>query len=156
LRNLLLVSIFISVIISFSTGCSHNKPDGTTSTTGVANGIKNEDQFIKAQKRVGNESNFEEFRKITNGKQVHKVKEILNELKWEYAKRDTLQPPDYQFVFQPKDPKVKVHAILYKIWITPDNDRLVIGRGDNQYALQLTKEQSEVLFEIISGEKLVK
>ncbi|MCQ6281081.1 hypothetical protein [Bacillus sp. EB600] len=156
MRNLLLIPIFISIIISFSTGCSHNKPNGTTSTTGVANGIKDEDQFIKAQKCVGNESNFEEFRKITNGKQVHKVKEILNELKWEYAKRDTLQPPDYQFVFQPKDPKIKVHAILNKIWITPDKDRLVIGRGDNQYALQLTKEQSAVLFEIISGEKLVK
>ncbi|NRD76609.1 hypothetical protein HPT25_03775 [Bacillus sp. BRMEA1] len=164
MRNLLLIPILLIIFVSFSTGCSHNKPGGTSSTTGVANGIENkpstvnEDQFIMVQKHVGNEyeNNFEEFRKIMDEKQVHKVKEILNELKWEYAVRDTLQPPDYQFVFQPKDSKIKAQANLHKIWITPDKDRLVIGRGENQFAFQLTKQQSATLFEILTGIKLVK
>ncbi|MCM2534164.1 hypothetical protein NDK43_19620 [Neobacillus pocheonensis] len=159
-----MIPILLTIFVSFSTGCSQNKPEGTSSTTWVANGMDNkvstvnEDQFILVQKHIGKEyeNNFEEFKKIMDAKQVHKVKEILNELKWEYAKRDTLQPPDYQFIFQPKDPKIKVQAILHRIWITPDKDRLVIGRGENQYAFQLSKEQSATLFEILTGDKLVK
>lgn len=139
----LFVGLFI-VLLIIVTGCSNN-----ISTA-------NEDQFIIVQKNIGKEyeSNFEEIRKITDGKQVHKVKEILKELKWEYPKRDTLQPADYHFVFQPKDPKIKAEAILYKIWITPGRDRLVIGQGENWYAFKLTNEQSAILFEIITGDKL--
>ncbi|MFD3450147.1 hypothetical protein ACFDTO_36835 [Microbacteriaceae bacterium 4G12] len=140
--------LFIGLIVVFLiilTGCS-NEVDNKVQ-------IVNEEQFIEIQKRVDNQNNFEEFRKITDGKEVHKVKEILKELKWIYAKRDTLQPPDYQFVFQPKDPKIKANVVLHKIWITPDKDRLVIVRGENQYA-QLTKEQSAIMFEIITGDKL--
>lgn len=139
----------ITVFLIILTGCSN----------GLDNKVQtyNDDQYIEVQKRVGKEyeNNFNEFRKITDGKKVHKVKEILNELKWEYAKRDTLQPPDYQFIFQPKDPKIQVKAVSNKIWITPDKDRLVIGRGENQYA-QLTKEQSGIIFEIITGDNLSK
>jgi hypothetical protein len=138
----------ITVFLIILAGCSKETDNKVQ--------IDNDNQFIVVQKHVGNENNYEEFRKITDGKQVSKAKEILNELKWEYAVRDTLQPPDYQFVFQPKDPKIKADAILYKIWITPDKDRLVIGRVENQYALQVTKEQSAVLFEILTGEKLIK
>jgi hypothetical protein len=131
----------------------------TGSSNGMDNKIStvNEDQFIIVQKHIGKEyeSNFEEFRKITVGEHVLKVKEILDELKWVYAKRDTLQPPDYQFVFQPKDPKIKAEALLYKVWVTPDKDRLVMVRGEDQYA-QLSKKQSAVLFEILTGEKLAK
>lgn len=123
--------------------------------TESSNGIDTEDQYIKVQKHVGNENKFEELRKITGRNQILKVKEILNEPKWVYAIRDTLQLPDYQFVFQPKNPKIKAEAVLHRVWITPDKDRLVIVRGENQYA-QLTKEQSEVLFEILTGDKLTK
>jgi hypothetical protein len=144
----LFIGLF-TVILIILTGCSNGIDDKVQTYS--------EDQYIEVQKRVGKEfeNNFKEFRKITDGKQVYKIKEILKELKWEYAKRDTLQPPDYQFVFQPKDPKIMTDPVLHKIWITPDKDRLVIGRGENQYA-QLTKEQSVTMFEIITGDKLSK
>ncbi|NRD79629.1 hypothetical protein HPT25_19905 [Bacillus sp. BRMEA1] len=154
MRKLLLITILLSFFSTFLTGCSHYISNGSSSTTWT-NGIKNKDQFIVVSKHVGTENNFKEFRKIKVVKKVNKIKEILNGLKWVYAIRDTLQPPDYQFVYQPKDPKIKADAVLHRVWITPDKDRLVIVRGENQYA-QLTKEQSLVLFEILTGDKLVK
>ncbi|NRD80905.1 hypothetical protein HPT25_26615 [Bacillus sp. BRMEA1] len=162
MRNLLLIPILLTIFVSFPTGCSHNSPGGTSSTTWVANGIDNkpssanEDQFIIVQKHIGKEyeSNFEEFRKITDGKQARKVKEILNEKKW-ISVSDIPEPPDYQFIFQNNNPNIKAKEVLYRISITPDRNHLVMVRGKQEYA-QFTKGESEVLFNILIGVKISK
>lgn len=65
------------------------------------------------------------------------------------------RPPDYQFVFQFKNPNIEVKAVLFRVWISPNKEKLEIVQGDNQYA-QLTKEQSAIMFEIITGDKIAK
>jgi hypothetical protein len=122
--------------------------------TGCSNGIEKEEQIIEVQKRVGNENKYEDFRKITDPKQVLKVKEILNKTKWENEKVNMSRPPDYQFVFLFKNPDIiQEKVVLHSVWISPNKDKLEIVQGDNQYA-QLTEENSANLFEIITGGKL--
>lgn len=121
--------------------------------TGCSNGIDNEAQVIEVQKRVGDVNEFEDFRRIIDNDKVQKVKEILRKTDWENAKVNMSRPPDYQFIFQYKDPNIDAKAVLYTVWISPNKDKLEIIRGDDQYR-QLSKEQSAIMFEIITGDKL--
>jgi len=120
---------------------------------GCSSGIENEEQYIEVNKRIGDENKYEEFKEITENKQVQQVKDILDEIEWENAKVEMVRPPDYEFRFQYKSPKIDAKAVLYKIWISPAKDKLEVVRGDNEYG-QLNEKNSAVLFEIITGEKL--
>lgn len=62
-------------------------------------------------------------------------------------------PADYQFFFHYINKNIKSDALQHLIWISPNKDKLEVVRGNDEYA-QLTKENSELLFEIITGEKL--
>ncbi|MGG3927885.1 hypothetical protein ABET51_18140 [Metabacillus fastidiosus] len=123
--------------------------------TGYSNETMNEEQEIEVQKRVGNDYNYEDFRNITDAKQVRKVNEILNESDWEKVKIEMSRAPDYQFVFQFKNPDIKSKAILHKIWVSSDKDTIQILKQDNQYT-QLTNENAATLLEIIIGDNLNK
>ncbi len=123
--------------------------------TGCSNKIENEEQKIAVSKRVGNENKYEGFRGINDSKQVLKVKEILSETDWQNAKVDMSRPADYLFVFKFINPEIKAKAVLYRIWISPNKDKLEIVKGESQYA-HLTKENSAILFKIITGDELVK
>ncbi|MCC3359275.1 hypothetical protein [Bacillus sp. REN16] len=118
--------------------------------TGCLSNPDNEDQYIDIQKRIGNENNYEDFKKITDNDQVQKVKKILNEADWEKAKVEMNRPPDYQFIFQFKNPNIEAKAVLYELW--ENKYSLELKRGSDEY-VQLNKEDSEVLLEIIVGEK---
>jgi len=54
--------------------------------TGCSNGIDNEAQVIEVQNRVGNENEFEDFRRNTDNKKVQKVKEVLHKTDWKTLK----------------------------------------------------------------------
>ena len=121
--------------------------------TGCSSGIENVEQNIKVQKRIGNENKYEDFKEITDNKKVQKVKSILDKADWEYAKVDMVRPADYRFGFQFKNPEIEVKAVLYEIWISPNIDKVEVVKGDNEY-VQLNEENSTVLFEILTGERL--
>ncbi|MFD0047904.1 hypothetical protein ACFVHQ_00950 [Actinomycetes bacterium NPDC127524] len=123
--------------------------------TGCSNGIENEEKILEIQKRVGNENKFEDINKVTDSKQVLKVKEILNETDWEHAKVDMARPPDYQFIFQYKNPKIAAKAVGYELWASPNSDKVEIATDADQYA-QLSKENSAIVYDIITGDKLGK
>ncbi|MGE7837393.1 hypothetical protein ABE042_09645 [Viridibacillus arvi] len=121
--------------------------------TGCSNGKVDLGEKIEVDKRIGNENEYEEFKEITDSKQVQKVKDILDEIDWENAKVDMERPADYRFWFQFKSPKIEAKAVTFELWISPNKDKVEIVRGDNQY-VQLNEEDSTVLFEILTGEKL--
>lgn len=132
--------IFIAIFLLIMTGCS-NQTNG-------------EEQMIKVQKRVGVENEFKDFKEISNNKKVLKAQEILSKTDWENAKVSMSSPPDYQFVFLFTDPNIIQEKIdSYKVWISPNKDKLEVIDNENRYA-QLTKEQSAILFEIITDSKL--
>ncbi|MDA1649073.1 MULTISPECIES: hypothetical protein [unclassified Bacillus cereus group] len=136
-RNLSVV--FIAIVIFIVTGCS--------------NIIGNEDQTIKVQKHVDNK--YEDLKVVTDNKQVRQVKKILNDAHFENKKVEMSRPADYHFIFQFKNPKIEAKAVLYQIWISPNKDKIEIIAGNSQY-VQLEGENAATLFQIVTGEKLVK
>ncbi|MFJ7825776.1 hypothetical protein [Psychrobacillus sp. NPDC096623] len=121
--------------------------------TGCSSGIENEGQNIEVQMRIGDENKYEDFKEITDNKQVQKVKGILDKADWQNAKVDMVRPADYRFGFQFKNPEIEAKAVLYEIWISPHKDKVEVVKGDNEY-VQLNEENSTVLFEILTGEEL--
>lgn len=130
----------ILVVIFISTGCS--------------GGLKNEEQIIEVQKRLGDQNKYDYLKVVIDNKQVLKVKKILNDTDWDNAKVDMPRPPDYRFVFQFKSSQIEAKTVLHEVWISPKKDKLEIVQGDNHYA-RLTKENSAILFEIITGDRLI-
>lgn len=131
--------VFIGIISLFTAGCF-----GVT---------KNEEQYIKVEKRVGDENKYEDFKKITAKTQVKKVKDILEDSDWENAKVSMVRPPDYRFVFQFKNPEIKSKAVLYELWISPKKDRVELVIDAQSKYIQLDKKKSASLIEILTGEK---
>jgi hypothetical protein len=140
LKNLKYLITFIGIISIFIVGCS--------------NVIKSEEQYIKVQKRIGDENKYEDFREITDNEHVQKVKDILNDIDWENAKVDMARPADYRFIIQFKDPEIEAKAVPYELWISPNKDKVELVIDAEGKYIQLDKSKSAELFEILTGGKL--
>lgn len=128
--------IFIGIFFIFITGCS--------------NGIEIEGNEIVVQKRVGEENKYEEFRKITDEKEVQKVKDILADIDWENAVVDMISPPHYKFCFV----DTQTELVMFDLWISPNNDQVeLVIDSESKYA-QLDKDNSAKLFKMITGTEL--
>lgn len=122
---------------------------------GCSKAVESEEQYIEGQnievqKRIGDENKYEVFKEITNNEQVQKVKEILDDINWENAKVEMVRPPDYQFSFP--NPEAKV--VLYKLWISPNKGTVELVISAASKYIQLDKNKSAELIEILTGEKL--
>jgi hypothetical protein len=113
-----------------------------------------EDQNIKVQKRFDNENNYKDFKELTNDEEVQKVKKILDRVDWENAKVDMVRRADYRFAFQFKNPNVEAKAVVYELWISPNNDQVELVIDIESKYVQLNKNKSAELFELLTGEKL--
>ena len=131
--------VFIAVLLFVITGC--------------LSGIENEEQNIEVQKRSCDEDKYENFKEITNNEEVQKVREILGNAEWKNAMESMSRPPDYRFIFQFNNPKIEAKAVGYEVWVSPTKDTLGIVEASNKY-VQLTKENSAILYEILTGAKL--
>lgn len=138
--NLKYLITFIGMILIFIAGCSDV--------------INNEEQKIEVQMRIGDENNYEDFKEITDHEQVQKVQKILDDIDWENAKVDMARPADYIFYFQFKNPEIEAKAVLYKLWISPNKDKVELVIDAQSKYSQLDKKKSGELFEILTGEKL--
>ncbi|MDX8342456.1 hypothetical protein [Rossellomorea sp. YZS02] len=112
-----------------------------------------EKQNIVVEKRVSDENKYEEFNKVTDTKQVEEVRAILSDTHWTEAQVDFIRPPDYQFIYEFKNPDTEAKPVLYKMWISPKKDSLEVIQGEYDYA-HLPKKESARLFEILTGESL--
>ncbi|MFT4417255.1 hypothetical protein ACLM5H_25840 [Fredinandcohnia humi] len=140
MKNFKYLIAFIGIISIFIAGCSSV--------------IKDEEQYIEVEQRVGNENKYEEFKKITNNDQVQKVKEILDDINWENAKVSMTRPPDYRFAFQFKNPDIEAKAVLYELWISPNKDKVELVIDAESKYTQLDVNESAELFEIVTSGKL--
>ncbi|WP_409369049.1 hypothetical protein [Lysinibacillus sp. 38-6] len=111
-----------------------------------------ERQKIEVQK-INEEGNYEDFKEITRSKNVKRVKKILHNADWEQVKVDMERPPDYQFIFQFINPKIEAKAILYSVWISPNNNTLEVVQGDQQY-VHLDEKDASILFEVLTDSNL--
>ena len=140
LKNFKYLIAFIGVISIFLVGCS--------------NVIENEEQYIKVQKRMGDENKYEDFKEITDNEQVQKVKDNLNDIDWEITTVNMTRPADYWFIFQYKNPEIEAKAALYELWISRNKDKVTLVIDAEMKYIQLDTGKSAELFEIITGEKL--
>lgn len=128
---------FISIVLIFNliAGCSYEV----------------EGNEILVQERVGEENNYEYFKKITDSGTVQKAKDILENIRWENAEVSMAYPPHYKFHFEgPKEQS----ELIYFLWISPNKDKVeLVIEGESKY-IQLSKGKSAKLFEIITGGKL--
>lgn len=119
----------------------------------VAGCSTNEEQKIEVQIRVGDEAKYEDFKEVIDNEQVVKAKKILDDTDWKNAKVSMSRPADYRFAFPFKNSDIEAKVASYSVWINPKKDKLEIVRENDEYA-QLSKEDSAILFEIITGKKL--
>lgn len=139
LKKLIHLIAFIGLLSIFITGCSDK--------------IEFEEQFIKVQKRIGDENEYEDYREITNNEKVQTVKEILHNSEWENAKVEMVHPADYRFIFQFKNPKIEAKVATYQLWLSPNKDKIELAIDEGKY-IQLDSAKSAELFEKLTGEKL--
>ena len=140
MKNFKYLIAFIAIVSILITGCS--------------NPLKNEEQYIKVQKRLGDEANYEDFQEITNTDQVQQVKEIVGDINWENAVVNMVRPPDYRFMFQYKNPELEAKAVLYELWINQNSDKVELVIDAEMKYSQLDNKQSAELFELLTGEKI--
>lgn len=140
MKNFKYLIAFIAIVSILITGCS--------------NPLKNEEQYIKVQKRLGDEANYEDYKEITNNDQVQQVKEIVGDIKWENAKVNMVRPADYRFLIQYKNPEIEAKAVLYELWINQNSDKVEIVIDAEMKYIQLDNKQSAELFELLTGEKI--
>lgn len=142
MKSLKYLIVFIGIFSFFIVGCS--------------NVIENEEKNIEVQKRIIDEYKNEDFKEIeiTNNEQIKKVKEILDDIDWKNAKVDMVRPADYRFSFQFKNPEIEAKAVLYELWISPNKDKVELVIDAESKYIQLDKDKSAKLFEILTGEKL--
>ncbi len=111
-----------------------------------------QEQEIKVFRRIGDENKYEVMKVITDKEQAQIVRKMIDNINWEIVKFQMERPPDYKFAFQPTNAEVDVKAIQYQLWISPNKDKVGLLGGSRYY--QLNKENSAILFEILTGEKI--
>lgn len=118
--------------------------------SGCLNGINS--QKISVQKRISDEEAFEDFREITQKEQVKKAIDIIDNANWENEVVEMETYADYRFQIQFKnssEPKVA----SYLMWISHDRESLEVVTDTGKY-VKLNKENSSILYQILTGEKL--
>ncbi|QDQ03213.1 hypothetical protein FOH38_23805 [Lysinibacillus fusiformis] len=122
----------------------------------VTSGCLNEmaGQKITVQKRTGEENIFEDFKEIIEKKQVEKAIDIVKNAIWENEKVEMARYADYQFQFPFKNSSENKIA-SYSLWVSPNGENLEIVTDSDRY-VKLTKQDSANLYEILTGEQLIK
>ncbi|MFF2176433.1 hypothetical protein ACFVT8_08245 [Lysinibacillus sp. NPDC058147] len=122
----------------------------------VTSGCLNEmiGQKITVQKRTGEENIFEEFREVNQRKQVEKAIGIVKNANWKNEKVEMARYADYQFQFLFKNSSENKIA-SYSLWVSPNSENLEIVTDSDRY-VKLTKQDSATLYEILTGEELIK
>ncbi|WP_075617901.1 hypothetical protein [Paenisporosarcina indica] len=122
----------------------------------VSSGCVNEmiGQKITVQKRTGEENIFEDFKEVTQRKQVTKAIDVVKNANWENEKVEMERYADYQFQFPFKNSSEDKIA-SYLLWISPNGENLEIVTNSDRY-VRLTKHDSADLYTILTGEELTK
>ena len=117
--------------------------------------LSNDEFYIVVEKRMGESANYEEFRSVTNNKQIERVNEIVGEIKWENGNLD-IRPADYRYSGQSQNPDAVIKSISYDLWINSDNDKveLIVSPSEDKYhKLNSNDKRSGELFEILISDK---
>ncbi|MEL3971686.1 hypothetical protein AAEO50_05270 [Rossellomorea oryzaecorticis] len=126
----------------------------TILVTGCSNELSNEEQNIEVRERSDYDPNkYRNLKEISNNEQVRQVRDILNDAKWEEKIVNMTRLADYRFTFHFKNPDIEAKPVIYELWISPDLDTVEVIRGQREYT-QISEQNSEILYETLTGNKL--
>lgn len=111
-------------------------------------------QKITVQKRTGKENIFEEFKEVNQSKRVEKAIDLVKNANWEDKKVEMTRYADYQFQFPFKNSSENKIA-SYSLWVIQNGENVEIVTDSDKY-VKLTKQDSANLYEILTGEELIK
>jgi hypothetical protein len=89
-------------------------------------------QNITVQKRIGEDEIYEDFKEVTQKKQVQKAIGIVGNVNWRIAKVETKHYADYQFQFPFKN-NSKDKIASYLLWVSPNGENLEIFTDSDRY-----------------------
>lgn len=119
-------------------GCNQDAPTETPQTEH----IEEKPFTVKESQREGDQSTKE----VVDSNEIKIVTEMIEDAEWEEnIEVDMVYPPDYRF---------RLDSISYAIWVTPNRDGLeIIAEGQSKY-IKLPVQDSEILYEIMTGKEL--
>lgn len=120
------------------------------SLVGCSNKKEEMKDYIKVEKRVGTSTDYEPLRKVVDEEKVQQILTISQKAQWESAKITTLEPANYQYYIANEDPKVSLKVVLYRVWNSKGNNKLMLARDNNEFA-QLDEENSKLLYKLLVG-----
>jgi len=146
MKRYLLLYITIGI---FLTGCTeYEKENESKITPTLTTTVEAEQLSIKEMPFTVEENSDKGYqlkKEVEIADEIATTVEILENANWENRAGIMASPPDYRF---------QLDSFNYAIWVTPFGDRLeIIIQGESKY-VKLPSEESEVLFEIITGEQL--
>lgn len=122
-------------------------------TSGCLNAIGG--QKITIQKQTGEDNIFEDFKEVTKRKQVNKAIHIVKNANWENEKVEMERYADYQFQFPLKISNGDDKLASYLLWVSPNGENIELVTDSEKY-VKLPKKDSADLYEILTGEALIK
>ena len=97
---------------------------------------------LTVEERVGDTNDYEIIKVIEDEETVQKIIDIFKGVKWDTnTDREMATEPEFRLN-------------SYDIWVTPNGDRLEIMNRNNSYYVSLSVEDSETLYEIMTGKEL--
>lgn len=134
--------VFISLFLVFAVRC--------------VNENKSEENKIvvekRVEKRVGEADKYERYNEIKGNKELKRVKNILDNIKWENAEVSMTSPPHYKFHFEGINGNA--NGTVYELWISPSKDKVELVLDSASKYAELNKQVSRELFRIITGKEL--
>lgn len=112
------------------------------------------EQNVTVQKRNNESGIYEDFKKITDKKQVQQAIEIVENADWQIEKEEMNGNADYQFQFPFKHGSEGKEA-SYLLWINSDDENLEIVTDSNKH-VKLSRNDSADLHSILIGKEFIK
>ena len=144
MKRLIILFIAIGLVL---VGCSQDATNGSVEKNDstkqrVYSSSWDGNPIIVKQRNKNDE--YETVNEITDTDKVEKLINALKNAAWQENVKVDISPPDYQFSW---------NSYKHDVWINQESERIeLIIQGQSNYGT-LSKVSSEMVFEILTGEK---
>ena len=131
-------------------GCNSSNPNNASKNQGKEDPSADDvetpsEKSFEVEERRGEEA-YHVIKEVVQADEIETAMKIMENAKWEENTEVSMpHPPEYRFTLE---------SIQYGIWVTPNGDRLeIVAEGQAKY-VKLPVEESETLYEIMTGKEL--
>lgn len=160
MKNNRIFIVLIVLILTLIVGCSNQTANNNGDTN--KNKISQKTHFNEAgnkivvEKQTNEEDKYEIYNEIKDSKKVQDIKEVLSNIDFTNAIVDMAYPPHYKFHLEDTNKKQKSDEPVYELWISPNKNQIELVLEPYGRYVQLNKEKSQKLFQLLTGKNLNK